>query len=115
MLEAIRKQAYRLALPTSWRIHSTFHVSKLEPYHARDRTLLDEYPLAELVEDEEQYEVEEVLSKTKRKGEIQYLVKWKGWPTEYNQWVAEADMGNADILVREYEQSKKQARRKRSN
>ena len=23
------------------------------------------------------------------------LVKWTGWPSEYNQWVDEADMANA--------------------
>ena len=28
--------------------------------------------------DEEEYEVEEVVSKRSRKGKIEYLVKWKG-------------------------------------
>jgi hypothetical protein len=29
------------------------------------------------------------------RGQARYLVKWTGWPSEYNQWVDEADMANA--------------------
>ena len=31
--DAVGAQAYRLALPTTYRIHNVFHVSLLEPYH----------------------------------------------------------------------------------
>lgn len=30
ILEAVRKQAYKLKLPSKWRIHSLFHISLLE-------------------------------------------------------------------------------------
>ena len=37
------------------------------------------------------------------KGQTHYLVKWEGWPTEYNQWVADKDMRNAGRAIQRYE------------
>ena len=36
------------------------------------------------LEDEEEWEDEEVKDKAEIRGVIYYLVKWEGWPTEYN-------------------------------
>jgi hypothetical protein len=36
------------------------------------------------LKDEEEWEIEEVKDKKEIKGEIHYLIKWEGWPTEYN-------------------------------
>ena len=36
--------------------------------------------------------VEKVLRKRKRKGVVEYFVKWKGYPDKFNSWVAEADI-----------------------
>ncbi len=47
------------------------------------------------LEDKEEFEVEEVKNKTIINGQIHYLVKWEGWPTEYNQWIPEEDMDNS--------------------
>ena len=40
------------------------------------------------------------------KGEQYYLVKWEGWPAEYNLWVPEKDMGDAKEAIRHYEKKK---------
>jgi hypothetical protein len=31
--------------------------------------------------------IEKKLKKRKRNGEIQWLVKFEGWPNKYNQWI----------------------------
>ena len=71
----VGRQAYKLQLPTRYRIYSVFHVSLLEPYLGQGP---EENPEVEpgpiLVEDEEQYEVEEILDKATKKGQTRYLV-----------------------------------------
>ena len=104
MKKPIGKQAYRLVLPTAWQIHNIFHISYLEPY--QERTGSDEatlIPPPDLIDDSEEDEVEEILEKRSRKGELQYLVKWKGWGPEYNSWVPLGDMENAQGARRDYE------------
>jgi len=34
-------------------------------------------------------------------------VKWEGWPTEYNQWIPEEDMGNAKQAILRFEKRQK--------
>jgi hypothetical protein len=103
--EVIGSQAYRLALPDQYsRLHDVFPIQLLEKYHARDDTLM---PMPELEDDPDEYEVEEVRDKEVIRGQVRYLVKWTGWPSEYNQWVDEADMANAQGKIRSFEKGKK--------
>jgi hypothetical protein len=59
------------------------------------------------LEDDEEWEVEEVKDELQQKGKTSYLVKWKGWPTEYNLWVPEADMGNAQEAIQSFRKTRK--------
>jgi hypothetical protein len=54
------------------------------------------------LEDDQEWELEEVRDCRRFHSETQYFVKWKGWPSEYNQWLMEEDMGNAQELIRQY-------------
>jgi hypothetical protein len=38
-----------------------------------------------------------------------YLVKWEGWPTEYNQWILEEDMDNVRLAIQHYEKASAKA------
>jgi len=66
----------------------------LEKYHLTGNEE-DLMLIPELEDDEEEYEVEEVKDKDVKQEHVRYLVKWLGWPSEYNQWVSEADIANA--------------------
>lgn len=104
ILDVIGTQAYRVALPNDYPVHDVFHVSLLEPYRQRDGVSPPEdLPLPELVDNQPEYEVEKVLDSSQSKGQTYYLVKWKGWPSEYNQWIPSSDMGNAERTVATYE------------
>ncbi len=84
--DIIGKQAYRLHLPTTYRVHDIFHVSYLEPYNRRNGdNVAPELPPPELIDEGEEYEIEEILDKRRRKGELWYKVRWKGYSTEYDQ------------------------------
>ncbi len=55
--------AYRLALPTNWRIHNVFHASLLNPYHETNTHGPNfTRPPPDLVEGEEEFEVERIVA-----------------------------------------------------
>jgi hypothetical protein len=81
-----------------------FHVSLLEPWHDRHEqdATAERMPVALEVNGGEEYEIEKVLSARKRKGTNQYLVQWKGWPSNYDSWEPEDHLQHAKDLVEEY-------------
>jgi len=96
--------AYRLALPLSWGIHDVFHTSLLLPYqettvHGPNFTR----PPPDLIEDEEEYEVEAIINHRRHgcRRQLQYLIKWKGYPSSDNMWEAVEDV-HAEDLVKGY-------------
>jgi len=102
--EVISPVAYRLALPLSWGIHDVFHASLLLPY--RETTAHRPNfacPPPDLIEDEEEYEVEAIINHRRhgRRRQLQYLIKWKGYPSSDNTWEATQDV-HADDLVKGY-------------
>ena len=84
--DVVGKQAYRLFLPSDYSVHPVFHVSLLEPYQRRlgdvETPVL---PHPELVDDTPEWEVEQILDRRRRKGKLEYLVRWVGYPEEYDQ------------------------------
>jgi transposase InsO family protein len=106
VLEPVGSLAYRIQLPAECKIHPVFSVSLLEKYHRRagDGEQLEILPPPEIVDGEEEWEVEEILS-SKNKGKAKkYLVKWVGYPADFNQWVPAADLRNAPEMVKDYQE-----------
>jgi len=102
--KVISPVAYQLALPLSWGIHNIFHASLLLPYkesatHGPNYT----QPPPDLIEDEEEYEVEAIINHRLYgcRRQLQYLIKWKGYPSSDNTWEAAEDV-HADDLRKEY-------------
>ena len=81
-------------------IHPVFHVSLLEPYEGSNRT--EEAPPPVLVDEEEEYEVDQVLDSRLHFRHLQYLVKWKGYSDAKNSWLPEGELGNAAELTEEF-------------
>ena len=103
VLDKVGPQAYRLRLPSTYKIHDVLPVSLLEPYHVRGGEQADTFMQApELIDDEELWEVEEIIEKAQNKQGVWYQVKWTGWGDEYNQWVADEDMVGARELVEDF-------------
>ena len=103
MLERIGNQAYRLHLPEKYyqqKLHDVFPIQFIEEYKPRENQPI---PLLPDLEQGEEFVIEEVKDKAGIGGKPYYLIKWEGWPTEYNQWVAEEDMGDAKKAIQRYE------------
>ncbi len=86
IIEKITDWAYRLQLGPRMRIHNVFHVDLLEPVPAPsfiNKRRVDPPGPVELETDE--YEVERILNsdwvgaRGKNKGQLEYLVQWRGW------------------------------------
>ena len=103
VIETIGEQAYRLALPEDWKIHTVFHVSLLRAWKAAD--VQEDQPVTpdDIPEVEEPYwEIERILRwrKIKRNKKIQkeYLVLWKGFPVSEASWVVQDQFIRPELL-----------------
>jgi len=45
-----------------------------------------------MVDDKEEYMMEELLQKKTEKGQVWFLVRWEDWLEEYDKWVKEEDL-----------------------
>src|SRR6266404_2760981 len=100
--EVLGPVTYKLRLPDQWNIHPVFHADLLTPYKETEfhgRNL--ERPLPDLVNGEEEYEVERVLDSRRfgRGQQVQYLVRWKGYPESDDQWIPGSDLNAPELLA----------------
>ena len=103
VLETIREQAYRLALPDEWKIHPVFHVSLLRDWKAagvqEDRPV-DQNDVPEV--EEPFWEIEKLLRwrKVKRNKKIlkEYLVLWRGFSISEASWITQDQLINPRLL-----------------
>ena len=73
VIALIGKQAYRLALPSSMKIHNVFYVLLLKSCDAKGK--MPPFSPIDMGEEKE-YEVKEILDSCIHYGKLQYLVKW---------------------------------------
>ena len=107
--EKISSHAYRLALPTSMRIHDVFHVQLLEPFNSNTIPNCIQSPPPPIeVEGQKEYEVEAILdSKVNRRftEPRRYLIKWIGY--DDMTWEPPSNLGNAADILAEYNKQHK--------
>jgi len=98
----VSKVAYRLCLPSTWKIHNVFHASMLTPYRETNQhgpNFIE--PPPDILEGEEEWEVEKILKECshRRWKKKQYLVKWKGYLPAHDSWVNAEDLHALDLLA----------------
>ncbi len=110
--EFINKQMYHLDLLIIYRIHSVFHVFLLKSYNHRlnDDFILN-YLTLKLIDDEQEWKIEKILQKQKRKKILYYKIQWKEYSVKYNQWILSEDMKNVLKLIEAFKTRLKHERK----
>src|SRR5258708_10851258 len=101
--EIISTNAVKLKLPRGLTIHPVVTLSKVRPYKApafKGQKATEPGPIE--VDGQEEYEVETILSSRRHRGKLEYYVKWKGYTAEHNSWELEADVGNAQAILKKF-------------
>jgi len=97
-------EAFELELPEGWMIHNVFNEDLLtrcvEPKFQGQHKDLAPPPV--IINEEEEYEVEEVQKHRTRGQRTQYLVHWKGYGNEHDQWIAESGLPHAKQVIEDY-------------
>ena len=112
VLERIGTNAYRLELPSKWRIHDVFHVSLLQPWYTGSFVHGGTPYIPDLEEDapedldmdvsDQSYTVDKLLrwrwvqkGRTRRR---EYLVLWQGYPLDEATWEPASHFDDAGFL-----------------
>ncbi|XP_067221723.1 uncharacterized protein [Chanodichthys erythropterus] len=103
ILRQINPVTYQLQLPPEVRIHPTFHVSLLKPYHpsvlpATEHGDAEELPLPIILKDGAAYLVKEIVDSRRRGAHLEYLVDWEGYGPEERSWVPRVDILDPSLL-----------------
>ena len=94
---------YQLRLPGTWKIHDVFHASLLSSYCSTEMhgpSFLN--PPPDVIDNEEEYEVEAILSHKGPKAHRLYLITWKGYSSTKNTWEPESNLRHSASLLKEY-------------
>jgi hypothetical protein len=105
--KVVNKNAYRLELPPTMRIHNVFHVSLLDTYKPPVAGQPPAEPMPVITDNgEEEYEVERVLdSRLRGRGKnryVEYLVQWAGYAYIHTSWEPAEYLKNSPDLVSEF-------------
>ena len=96
--------AFQLELLEGWIIHNVFNEDLLtqcvEPKFKKQHEEPASLPM--IINEEEEYEVEEVRKHRKQGRETQYLVHWKGYRDEHDQWIVEMGLLHAKEAIEDY-------------
>ena len=104
VLAKIGERAYRLKLtPSMSKMHNVFHVSLLTSYLPNpfpSRSLPSPPPI--LIENQIEYEVQDILDVRKSRNRLQYLVSWRGHGPQSNTWEPFSNLTNCSELIDEF-------------
>ena len=105
IVQVLSPLTYKLQLPSTWRIHDVFHASLLSPYRSTEPySPTFSLPPPDIINNEEEYEVEAILSHKGLNSQRLYLTAWKGYPSSKNTWEPEINLCHSSALLNAYKQ-----------
>ena len=104
IMAKVGSNAYKLELPPSMRIHNTFHILLLEPYENDNfPSQTQELPPPILIEEEDEYELDEIIDSRLHYNKLQYRAKWTGYPPEHDKvWYPASNFEHAADAIEQF-------------
>jgi len=89
------------------KIHNTFYISLLEPWNANTfpSRQLPPPPSPEVINEEEHFEVQEILDSRFVRNKLKFLISWKGYDSSENSWVSADEFDHDDDSVLKFQQA----------
>ena len=110
VLQRVGNLAYKLEIPSHWRIHPVFTIAQLEPVpdpksdpYGRQRSQPPSVHVDGDTDAVKSYVVEKIIRSRQSARGKEYLIRWEGYGPEDDAWRSLPEMGNALDLVREFE------------
>jgi hypothetical protein len=108
ILSKVGAAAYKLKLPRTWKtVWPVFNEVLLTPYTPPQFETQQHPPPPPpvLVEQEPEYEVEEIIDSKLVRGKLRYLVHWKGYETHERTWEPPSNLKNASDAIQDFHRS----------
>jgi hypothetical protein len=105
IIKRVGSRAYKLDLPPNVKIHRVFHISLLEPAQPTTKAIpghIQPSPLPIILDDKEEWEVEEVVDSRHHRGKIQYRVKWTGFHDPNTTWYSAENFRNSQDAIPQF-------------
>ncbi|MBW0565390.1 hypothetical protein O181_105105 [Austropuccinia psidii MF-1] len=106
ILKKVSTHSYHLKLPSQWKsIHPVFHISLLEPVKTtKIPNKHQDHPPPIAIEEEEQWEVSQILVSKIKRGKSSYLVEGKGFSKDPEKSTQEPteNLKNCPELVKDF-------------
>ena len=92
---------YHLTLPSSMKIHPVFHVDLLTQYRETEAHGPNyKRPPPDIINGEPEWEVEKIVNSRlhSHHKKLQFLVRWKGFPSSEDSWIPKSDLSTLDLV-----------------
>ena len=104
IIKPVGKYAFKLELPSTVKIHPVFHVSLLSPVYTNPLPgqVSGPPPPLETETEDPEYEVERIVGIKRIEGEINYIVRWKGYGPEDDWLIPASQSSGFSNLVKDF-------------
>lgn len=101
-IKSMKGYSYELDVPDTWRMSKVFHADRLrkDPDNPLPGQICDK-PGPEIINDEEEWEVDRILSSRLHYHKLQYMAQWRGWDPDPEYYDAEG-LKNSPAKIREF-------------
>ena len=117
VIELVKRDTYRLRLPSTLRLHDCFHTSLLAPYHKSDHPNRMNPPNLEVIlpDGGVGYIVEAIVGLRRQRGREMAKVRWLGYTAEHDTWEPVEGLQNVRELIEEFRQTQQRRSRRNTN
>lgn len=105
ILQRINPNTYRLRMPDNYPGFPVFNISHLKPYVESEQNLGERNSFEDIdirKKAREEYDVERIVGHRRRRGTLEFRVRWEGYGPLHDTWQTARDLRNAPRLLGEY-------------